>query len=502
MKYNNCHCGSWKNEKYTYCYVCNIVNQIDKLIRDIHNKFSHGYCDQFIRSNIMSNYLNACLKNKSTLVNVLKENFTDINTDIDIWFEDLEYRKNFRCLKCGKIGKATNVRSHVEACRDHEYLIKTYKEEVSKSIFRSDLEMNEELEDENKSIDNQKSMFNETMGKAYKINKELEDENKSIDNQYQKLMFNEKISSNNIEMNKFEDIKNYIGSDHEYVPYTTKQVLDMINDKNIDREQLKGIRRSLMLDDGVNLSKLVKDHQWYIDQLNKVNTKSVSKTTKSTEKSIPKSVPRTTKSTENSSKKSNHMDEKDLEKLSKSELIKMLLKLQTKQRPKIIIVNDYKQVPKPHKSVKNIVKNYEDNIIPPPIQFRDDYKPVPLPRTKKQVPTEKPIPAPRKSVKEMVQKLEDNIILPPMKFRDKPIPLPRTKKQAPIEKPVPLPRTKITLLNKALKGFNKSFEISIKNYKDPLEQLQKTRKGIESNIKNELASMKGIKFIETLKITK
>ena len=232
-----------------------------------------------------------------------------------------------------------------------------------------------------------------------------------------------------------------------------------------------------------------------------MNTKSVSKTTKSTEKSIPKSVPRTTKSTENSSKKSNHMDEKDLEKLSKSELIKMLLKLQTKQRPKIIIVNDYKQVPKPHKSVKNIVKNYEDNIIPPPIQFRDDYKPVPLPRTKKQVPTEKPIPAPRKSVKEMVQKLEDNIILPPMKFRDKPIPLPRTKKQAPIEKPVPLPRTKITLLNKALKGFNKSFEISIKNYKDPLEQLQKTRKGIESNIKNELASMKGIKFIETLKIT-
>ena len=69
----------------------------------------------------------------------------------------------------------------------------------------------------------------------------------------------------------------------------------------------------------------------------------------------------------------------------------------------------------------------------------------------------KPIPAPRKTVKQMVQEYEDNIIQPPLEFRDdyKPVPLPRTKK------PVPLPRTKITQLNQALKGFTKSFEISI-----------------------------------------
>ena len=30
-----------------------------------------------------------------------------------------------------------------------------------------------------------------------------------------------------------------------------------------------------------------------------------------------------------------------------------------------------------------MVHEYEDNIIPPPSQFRDDYKPVTLPRTKK-----------------------------------------------------------------------------------------------------------------------
>ena len=109
----------------------------------------------------------------------------------------------------------------------------------------------------------------------------------------------------------------------------------------------------------------------------------------------------------------------------------------------------------------------------------------------------KPIPAPRKTVKQMVQEYEDNIIQPPLEFRDdyKPVPLPRTKK------PVPLPRTKITQLNQALKGFTKSFEISIINNKDPLTQLQNTRKAVEYHIIKILTSMKGLKFIETLMVT-
>ena len=109
----------------------------------------------------------------------------------------------------------------------------------------------------------------------------------------------------------------------------------------------------------------------------------------------------------------------------------------------------------------------------------------------------KPIPAPRKTVKQMVQEYEDNIIQPPLEFRDdyKPVPLPRTKK------PVPLPRTKITQLNQALKGFTKSFEISIINNKDPLTQLQNTRKAVEYHIIKILSSMKGLKFIETLMVT-
>ena len=100
----------------------------------------------------------------------------------------------------------------------------------------------------------------------------------------------------------------------------------------------------------------------------------------------------------------------------------------------------------------------------------------------------KPIPAPRKSVKQMVQDYEDNIILPPT-------PKPRNKK------PTPLPRTKIEQVDKALKGYTKSYEIVIKNNKDPLAQLQNTRKAIEYHIIKILTSMKGLKFVETLRVT-
>ena len=119
------------------------------------------------------------------------------------------------------------------------------------------------------------------------------------------------------------------------------------------------------------------------------------------------------------SEKSNHidMDKASLKKLSKSELIKLLLK-QEKKKPKIIVLDDTKQVPAPR-----------------------TYKPRP------------PVPTPRKSVKQMAKEYEENIILPPPEFRDnyKPVPAPRTKK--PMDKQVPAPRTKIEQTDKALKGY-------------------------------------------------
>ena len=121
----------------------------------------------------------------------------------------------------------------------------------------------------------------------------------------------------------------------------------------------------------------------------------------------------------------------------------------------------------------------------------------PQPKNDDNVKPSRPIPTPRKSVKQMVQDYEDNIILPPLEFRDdyKPTPKPRTKK------PVPLPRTKIEQVAKAMKGYTKSFEIGIKNNKDPLAQLQNTRKAVEYHILKILTSMKGLKFVETLRVT-
>ena len=110
---------------------------------------------------------------------------------------------------------------------------------------------------------------------------------------------------------------------------------------------------------------------------------------------------------------------------------------------------------------------------------------------------QKPTPASMKSVKQMIQAYEDNIIQPPLEFRDdyKPVPKPRTKT------PVPTPRTKIEQVAKAMTGYTKSFEIGVKNDKDPLRQLQNTRKAIENHLINDLSLMKGLKFVETLKVT-
>ena len=63
------------------------------------------------------------------------------------------------------------------------------------------------------------------------------------------------------------------------------------------------------------------------------------------------------------------------------------------------------------------------------------------------------------------------------------------------------PKIKIEQLAKALKGHVESFKISVINNKDPLLQLQKTRKAIEKHIIKILTSKKGLKFIETLKVT-
>ena len=101
------------------------------------------------------------------------------------------------------------------------------------------------------------------------------------------------------------------------------------------------------------------------------------------------------------------MEKKNLEKLTKDQLIELLLK-QEKKKPKVVIVDDTK----PTRLNR-----------PPPIQeVVQRIKPTPPPRTGKWENV-KPRPVPRKSVKQMVKKYED-MIQPPDGY--KPIPKPRT----------------------------------------------------------------------------
>ena len=79
--------------------------------------------------------------------------------------------------------------------------------------------------------------------------------------------------------------------------------------------------------------------------------------------------------------------------------------------------------------------------------------------------------------------------------------LKKQTRQKVIDEAVEYKSIKIKQLNKALKGYTKSFEISIINNKDPLTQLQNTRKAVEYHIMKILTSMKGLKFIETLMVT-
>ena len=147
------------------------------------------------------------------------------------------------------------------------------------------------------------------------------------------------------------------------------------------------------------------------------------------------------------------MEKKDLKKLTKGQLIKLLLKK---------------------------VSNHEDLLDNNP--FKDEVaqeptKPTPPPRTGKWESV-KPKPIPRKSVN------EDGY---------KPIPKPRT------DRPLQIP--KIKELNRALKGHAKSYETELQDNLNPLNHFTKTRPLTESHLEDLLKTMKGFKCIETLEVT-
>ena len=149
-------------------------------------------------------------------------------------------------------------------------------------------------------------------------------------------------------------------------------------------------------------------------------------------------------------------EKKDLKKLTKGRLIKLLLKK---------------------------VSNHEDLLDNDP--FKDEVaqeptkriEPTPPPRTGKWESVKlKPVPC--KSVN------EDGY---------KPIPKPRT------DRPLQIP--KIKELNRSLKGHAKSYEIELLDNLNPLNHFTKTRPQTESHLEDLLKTMKGFKFIKTLEVT-
>ena len=116
-----------------------------------------------------------------------------------------------------------------------------------------------------------------------------------------------------------------------------------------------------------------------------------------------------------------------------------------------------------------MVKEYDD-IIQPPEQFQDGYKPIPKPRTDRPLQMQ-------------------NARRPPKPQRPPPPPPKRE------------PPSKIRELSQALKGHGKSYGIKLQDNLNPFNHFTKTKVLVESHLEDLLKSMKGFKFIETLEVT-
>ena len=137
------------------------------------------------------------------------------------------------------------------------------------------------------------------------------------------------------------------------------------------------------------------------------------------------------------------MEKEDLKKLTKEQLIKLLLKQKKSKK----------------------VSNHEDLLDNG--SFKDEVAQELAKRIKPPKPTRKPPPPP-------IPQVEDHIIN------------------------VPVP--KIKELNQALKGHAKSYGTELQDNLNPLNHFTKTKALVESHLESLLKDMKGFKFIETLEV--
>ena len=174
------------------------------------------------------------------------------------------------------------------------------------------------------------------------------------------------------------------------------------------------------------------------------------------------------------------MTEASLKKLSKSELIKLLLN-QKKRKP-VPTPRTYK--PRPPIPTPRTYKSKQ-----PPSLFGE------VPEIN--VPILKPtvVTTTLNKLPNVIQKTTENVIdwEEWLKNADKVIEEQNEKNK--VTGPT------FTQKEKAMRGFTRSYEIGLTNRQDPLIQLQNTRSVIKNNLLKVLKEMKGLKFKETLKIT-
>ena len=178
------------------------------------------------------------------------------------------------------------------------------------------------------------------------------------------------------------------------------------------------------------------------------------------------------------------MEKKDLKKLTKGQLIKLLLKKVSNHED--LLDNDPSKDEVRQEPTKHIKPT-------PPLRTGkwESAKPKPIPRKSVNEDGYKPIPKPRTDRPLTMQ----NARRPPKPTR-KPPPVPQVEEHT---TNVPVP--KIKELNKALKGHAKSYEIELQDNLNPLNHFTKTTPLTESHLEDLLKTMKGFKFIETLEVT-
>ena len=200
------------------------------------------------------------------------------------------------------------------------------------------------------------------------------------------------------------------------------------------------------------------------------------------------------------------MNKSDLKKLSKSQLIKLLLK-QEKKKPKVVIVDNTKPT-RPNRPPPPIPEGVKPFRPTQTVKLRRKQKVVDdrpgwvrNPNTNRWIKIDGPtyqILYPMQHVLNKIDKMHQEINEMSKSIDDKYKSIMSSLDDV---KPSPKPRTKITQIQKALKNSTKSFTVDIIYDKDPLLQLTKTRNVIEHYLNKELGELKGFKYIETLKMT-